>query len=131
MVPNTSTYSMVSIKHLLQHISLQSVISGKEGNVPCQGHRSSQLVYWDEDEGTNNETHICNGVLECMDRSDETDVICKDSTSVVNDGIKEKVREISLSNLPSFYTVCMGGPGCASLMLRYRCRHCIHRSLQK
>ena len=45
-----------------------------DGYVPCQGHRSSQIIklgkyVW---YGRNAKSHICNGVLDCMDRSDES-----------------------------------------------------------
>ena len=63
------------------------------GKVPCKGYRSSQLIGWDSGLGTNPQSHLCNGILDCIDRSDESG--CQGS-SEVNEGIKMKVQHGTL-----------------------------------
>ena len=60
------------------------------GYVPCKGYRSSQLIGWDSGQGTGPQSHLCNGILDCIDRSDESG--CQGS-SEVNEGIKMKVMQ--------------------------------------
>ena len=64
------------------------------GYVPCKGIRSSQLVHWSRDvynAETSPESHLCNGILDCIDTSDETSSLCE-YRGEVNDGINLKVR---------------------------------------
>ena len=73
--------------------SYEKLDFGKEfGYVPCKGYRSSQLIYWESSSGIGPESHLCNGILDCIDRSDETG--CQDplGSSEVNEGIKMKIR---------------------------------------
>ena len=76
--------------------------------MPCQGHRSSQLVYWEAGTGTP-ESHLCSRTIECIDRSDETAATCDDPNGVVEDGIRRKVSWNSLHYLSAFHYCSQSG----------------------
>ena len=66
------------------------------GLVPCKGYHSSQLIGSPQAPQhplgpTGPSSHLCNNILDCIDRSDETG--CQDplGSSEVNEGIKMKV----------------------------------------
>ena len=78
------------------------VISGLDfGYVPCKGYRSSQLISWASNSGTGPKSHLCNGIIDCIDRSDESG--CQDllGSSEVGQG-----RNLNEGNLKVICQFC-------------------------